>query len=90
MFSDQENIKAYVPEVSSRSFSYPLIACNGVSKMNQNNIGWSDPVHSHDFYDMSNDVSFLTKGRPLARPVLGTIQYFAAASSGVVNGKKAN
>ena len=64
IFSAQEHINAYVPQVANRKFSYPLLACDGVNKMNQNNIGWTDPVHSHDFYDMSNDVAFLSNGKP--------------------------
>lgn len=78
-FSDQEHIKAYVPQVSNRKFSYPLLTCNGIGSMNQSNIGWSDPVHSHDFYDMSNDVAFLTQGKSPTRPVLSTIGYYAKA-----------
>jgi len=76
-FSEQSHINAYVPQVSNRKFSYPLLACDGIKKINQNNIGWTDPVHSHDFYDMSNDVAFLLNDKLPYRPVLSTIKYWS-------------
>lgn len=75
-FTAQEHIKAYVPQVPNSQFSYPLLACDGVSEMNEDNIGWIDPVRSHDFYDMSTDVTFLRKGKTLDRPVLSTVMYW--------------
>ena len=80
-YSAQEHINAYVPQVANRKFSYPLLACGGVNEMNRNNIGWKDPVHSHDFYDMSNDVAFLSNGKPPDFPVLSTIRYWKHPSS---------
>lgn len=80
-FTEQEHINAYVPQVENRRFSYPLLACDGVNRINHNNIGWTDPVHSHDFYDMSNDVAFLLNGKPPARPVLSSIRYWKSPSS---------
>lgn len=68
-------------QVAHQKFSYPLLACDGMNKMNQINIGWTDPVHSHDFYDMSNDVIFLLNGKPLSHPVLSTIRYWKPSSS---------
>lgn len=81
IFCAQQHINAYVPQVAHRKFSYPLLACDGVNKMNQINIGWTDPVHSHDFYDKSNDVIFLSNGKPPSHPVLTTIRYWKPSSS---------
>mmetsp|Transcript_84645 Transcript_84645/g.126925 ORF Transcript_84645/g.126925 Transcript_84645/m.126925 type:complete len:398 (+) Transcript_84645:162-1355(+) len=77
-FVDQRHINAYVPQVRHRAFHYPLLACN-ISNMVPHHIGWADPIRSHSYYDMSEDVRFILKGKQdggAAGPTLSIVRHY--------------
>lgn len=78
-FSDQEDIKAYVPLCRHRFFSYPLLACD-IAQVHARHIGWTDPWHSHDYYSLHNDVIFLRQRRGAVDqgPVLSLIGHWGS------------
>jgi len=54
-FCDQAKINAYVPSVVHKDFMYPLLACD-VQEMDNQHIGWVDPLRSHSYYNLARDV----------------------------------
>jgi hypothetical protein len=57
-YSDQEGINAYIPQISSPTFVFPLIASD-LSKFDGKYVGWKDPILSYEFYNMRKDVEAL-------------------------------
>ena len=55
-FSKQKVISAYVPQVSHRSFSFPLIAAD-LSKFDCHHVGWEDPFFEHGYYNLQDDIA---------------------------------
>lgn len=47
-FSEQPHIQAYVPQVRHPKFMFPLLVCD-ITHVEPRHIGWSDPLHDHDF-----------------------------------------
>ena len=60
-YSDVKSISAYVPQVNSSVYSYPLLACD-VTNVDPKVIGWTDPDRYHTYYDLTED----------ARELIGT------------------
>jgi len=79
-FSAQPQIKAYVPQVRNKSFSHPLIACD-ISSINVDHIGFSDPLHKHNFYCLEEDVKVLTRGIKTTDPKLSIIRHWPPNSN---------
>ena len=51
-----ESMTAYIPQVPSDSFSYPLIACN-VEKIKDSDLfEWEDPLRPYEYYDLTRDL----------------------------------
>ena len=60
-FSEVEVISAYIPQVNSGQFAYPLLAVN-IDYVGESIFEWSDPSRSHSYYDMTRDVEQLLIG----------------------------
>ena len=60
-FSKEESISAYIPQVESQVFSYPLIACS-VDKLNPTLFDWKDHDRDHSYYDLTLDAEALLRG----------------------------
>ena len=60
-FSEVESRSAYIPQVVSPQFSYPLLACNSDS-IDEELYDWVDPDRTYGWYDLSKDASKLLKG----------------------------
>ena len=78
-FSAQPHMKAYVPQIHNRSFPHPLIACD-ISQIDDNHIGWVDPLRSHSFYCLSGDVKALIEEEP-AHPKLSIVRYWPSSDN---------
>ncbi len=51
-----DSITAYIPQVLSDSFAYPLIACN-VEKIKDSDLfEWEDPLRPYEYYDLTRDL----------------------------------
>lgn len=72
-FSDQPNIRVYVPQAPHPLLSYPLIACN-IDDLETNRLGWVDRLRPYQYYSLQHDVAYLMEGKPLDRPVLGVVK----------------
>ena len=57
-FSQVHSISAYVPQVSSTSYSYPLLACS-VDGIDPELFDWTDPDRPHVYYDLTIDADEL-------------------------------
>lgn len=60
-FSQVEARSAYIPQVASPLFSYPLLACNTES-IDEELYDWVDPDRTYGWYDLSKDASKLLAG----------------------------
>lgn len=82
-FSEQEHIQAYVPQVRHRLFAYPLLACD-ITSLEPRHVGWTDPLHNHEYYNLYKDVKFLQQraqqreGEPSGRerPMLSVLGHW--------------
>jgi len=55
-FSEESDIRAYVPQFRLPGFSYPLIACD-LSQMDTKLVGWVDPSDkSYDKHNITHDI----------------------------------
>lgn len=54
-FSANKEIFAYVPQIKWPGFAFPFLACD-VDHIDQELIGWNDPSHSYDYYNLIFDV----------------------------------
>jgi hypothetical protein len=56
-YSANEEISAYVPQVRLKSFPFPFLVCD-IDHIHQNLIGWNDPSHSYDYWNLIFDVPY--------------------------------
>jgi hypothetical protein len=75
-FSERSRINAYVPQIRTRDFQHPLLACD-ISEMDPQHISWMDPIRGHDYYNILADVEYLLKGRERQGPVLSIIRKYS-------------
>ena len=54
-FSANEEIFAYVPQIRWGGFPFPFLACD-INHIDQGLIGWTDPAHDYDFYNLIYDI----------------------------------
>jgi hypothetical protein len=57
-YSDVTSRSAYIPQVASPLFTYPLVACN-TDKIDEELFDWTDPDRSFRFYDLTKDAKKL-------------------------------
>lgn len=55
-FSKASSISAYIPQVRSSSFPYPLLACD-VEGLDDYLFDWSDPHLEYSYYSLVNDAN---------------------------------
>lgn len=48
-------MSAFIPQVHSSMFSFPLIACNSSDVKNDNLYDWKDPSFDRKYYDLTED-----------------------------------
>lgn len=61
-FSQVRSISAFVPQVHSAVYSYPLMACQ-CSGVDTNLFDWTDPDRPHSYYDLTEDADELIGDR---------------------------
>jgi hypothetical protein len=54
-FDDSQELDGYVPSVSIPGYEYPFLLCD-VDGLDEDLIGWKDPLLSYDFHNMIFDV----------------------------------
>jgi hypothetical protein len=54
-FSSNDDITLYIPQITRTGLPFPLLACD-VDHIDHSLIGWNDPVHSYDYWNMIYDV----------------------------------
>ena len=54
-FSSNPEIFAYVPQIKLPSQPFPYLVCD-IDDIDQGLIGWNNPAHSYDFYNLIYDV----------------------------------
>jgi hypothetical protein len=72
-FSDNQDIRIYVPQATHPLLSFPLLACN-VEGIEPSRIGWTDTVKGHTYYSLQNDVEYLTDNKALDCTILSVVQ----------------
>jgi hypothetical protein len=50
---------AYVPQVTSESIAYPLIACDVERIKDSDLFEWEDPLRPYEYYDLTRDAKKL-------------------------------
>ena len=60
-FSKVPTISSYIPQVHSKVFSYPLLACN-IDRIDCDLLDWTDPDRPFAFYDLTKDAEVLLRG----------------------------
>jgi len=60
-FSDVRSMSAFVPQVASDVFSYPLLACNSEA-IDSSLYDWTDPDRPFSYYDLTIDAKELLEG----------------------------
>eukprot|EP00592_Proboscia_alata_P021321 CAMPEP_0194418704 /NCGR_PEP_ID=MMETSP0176-20130528/17880_1 /TAXON_ID=216777 /ORGANISM="Proboscia alata, Strain PI-D3" /LENGTH=266 /DNA_ID=CAMNT_0039225345 /DNA_START=31 /DNA_END=831 /DNA_ORIENTATION=+ len=68
-YSTLDSVDAYIPQVKSPAFTYPLIACN-ISKNDMARLSWNDPDQSHGYYQLSNDVPKILRSKDFTSKTL--------------------
>ena len=68
-FSDVPSISAYVPQVQSVVFSYPLLACS-IEGIDEELMDWTDPDRPYIFYDLTKDAEVLLRGMDVSSKVV--------------------
>ena len=76
-FSQQQGIKAYIPQVNHRSLSFPLIAAD-LSKFDGRHLGWEDPIVKYDYYNLYDDVVALDPEAAATKPILSRVQHYVS------------
>ncbi|GKY91514.1 hypothetical protein MPSEU_000123600 [Mayamaea pseudoterrestris] len=80
-FSDVPSISTYVPQIESKIYSYPLLACN-VDKIDMELLDWTDPDRPHSFYDLSKDAKILIQGMDVsANTVFSQVAHWPPATT---------
>lgn len=67
-FSQVTSRYAYIPQVHSPLFSYPLLACDS-DKIDEELYEWNDPDRSFSFYDLTKDAKKLLAGMEVSENV---------------------
>mmetsp|Transcript_36119 Transcript_36119/g.52922 ORF Transcript_36119/g.52922 Transcript_36119/m.52922 type:complete len:866 (-) Transcript_36119:573-3170(-) len=75
-FSDQEEIKAYVPQYHHLRFARPLLSCD-IDAIDQDHIGWTDLQHTSDFYNLTKGIEHLTCGREKNNSAFAVVKHWA-------------
>lgn len=79
-FSQVTSRSAYIPQVYSPMFPYPLIACDS-DAVDEELYDWADPDRPFAFYDLTKDAMKLLKGMVLSHNVGFTkVKYWAPKS----------
>lgn len=60
-YSEVKSRSAYIPQVVSPLFAYPLLACN-TADVDEELYEWTDPDRTYSFYDLSKDARKLLVG----------------------------
>mmetsp|Transcript_3896 Transcript_3896/g.5032 ORF Transcript_3896/g.5032 Transcript_3896/m.5032 type:complete len:564 (+) Transcript_3896:145-1836(+) len=60
-FSEIPSVSAYIPQVHSKYYSFPLIACR-TDQINPELLDWTDPDHSYDYYNLTKDCDEVLAG----------------------------
>lgn len=68
-FSEVPSISAYVPQVASKVFSFPLLACC-VEQIDDELLDWKDPDRPYSFYDLTKDAEVLLRGTDISQKVV--------------------
>lgn len=80
-FADVESKAAYVPQVYSSVFSFPLLACDS-SSIDEELYDWTDPDRPHEYYDLTKDAAELLGDNSTRHEhVFSKMSYFPASSS---------
>ena len=66
-YSDVTARSAYIPQVTSPNFPYPLIACN-IDGIDEDLIDFTDPDRTHKYYDLSVDAKKLLAALKIENP----------------------
>jgi len=68
-FSEVPSISAYIPQVESTMFAYPLLAtsCDGID---EELYDWNDPDRPFEFYDLTKDADKLLRGMDVSHKVV--------------------
>jgi len=75
-FYDVRNIAAYVPQVRSPMFSYPLIVCS-TRRLDEKLLDWTDPDLDYEYYDLTRDAEHvLTGGNGASRNCFDRVKYW--------------
>lgn len=75
-FYDVRNIAAYVPQVRSVMFSYPLIVCS-TRRLSDEVLDWTDPDLDYEYYDLTRDADHvLTGGNRPGRNSFDRVRYW--------------
>ena len=84
-FSDVTNISAYIPQVPSDVFSYPLFVCN-MEGIGEEVIDWRDPRRPHAFYDLTKDAEKILEGIDVGdRVIFSQMKHWPPQSQNSVN-----
>lgn len=62
-FSNVDVISAYIPQVRSDMFLYPLIACD-VEHIDEDLFDWKDPDRDYIYYSVLTEAKQLLKDQP--------------------------
>ena len=68
-FSDVATISCYIPQVKSRVFAYPLVACH-TDRIEETLYDWRDPERSYSYYDITKDAKFLLHGTDVEESIV--------------------
>lgn len=84
-FSEVPSISAYVPQVTSKVFSYPLLACN-MDNVDKKLLDWTDPDRpDFVFYDLTRDAEVLLRGMDVSsKKVFSQVWHFPPSSASVM------
>jgi len=66
-FSKVASRSAYIPQVASPLFAYPLVACN-TDKIDEELYDWEDSDRDYRYYDLSKDAKKLLSGLNVEEP----------------------
>jgi len=82
-FYDVRNIAAYVPQVRSSMFSYPLLVCS-TRRLSDEVLDWTDPDRDYEYYDLTRDAEHvLTGGKEAGRNSFDRVTYWPRDGSTV-------
>jgi hypothetical protein len=68
-FSEVASMSAFVPQVASKVFAYPLLACN-IDNIDEELMDWTDPDRPYQFYDLTKDAEVLLRGLDVSKKVV--------------------